>query len=124
MENDMSYASEYPIAASLPKTAHALRPMRIDRDEDPVHYEATTFPRDPYKGCELVIRRMECFGMLTKRAGPLQGAWFLDVLDVEADILDTLEVNAEGVKYMRRVLFMKREDKALRDAFDKLAAAA
>ena len=114
--------SEYPIAASLPKTAHALRPMRIDRDESPAHYEATTFPRDPYKGCELQIRRMECFGMLTKRDGALQGSWFLDVLDVQGDILDTLEVNASGVKYMRRTMFFKREDTALRDAFDKLAA--
>lgn len=124
MENEMTYASEYPIAASLPKTAHALRPMRIDRDEQPVHYEATTFPGDPYKGCELTIRRMECFQMLTKRDGALQGKWFLDVLDAEGDILDTLEVSPRGVKYMRRVLFMKREDTALRKAFDKLAAAA
>ena len=61
-------------------------------------------------GCELQIRRMECFSMLTKRDdGPLQGAWFLDVLDEQGDILDTLEVNAKGVKYMRRTLFMGRE---------------
>lgn len=113
---------DFPIAASLPKTAHALRPMRIDRNEDPVHYEATTFPRDPYKGCALQIRRMECFGHLTRRDGPLQGAWFLDVLDADGDILDTLEVNACGVKYMRRTLYMTREDTALRDAFDSLAA--
>jgi hypothetical protein len=120
----MSYKTDYPIASSLPKTAHALRPMRIDRDESPVHYEATTFPRGAYKGCELQIRRMECFGMLTKRDGPLRGSWFLDVLDEQSDILDTLEVSQSGVKYMRRTLFMKREDTTLRDAFDALAAAA
>ena len=120
----MSYETEFPIASSLPKAAHALRPMRIDRDENPVHYEATTFPSGSYKGCELQIRRMECFGMLTKRDGPLQGSWFLDVLDEQGDILDTLEVDSRGVKYMRRTLFMKREDTALRDAFDRLAAAA
>ena len=66
-----------------------------------------------YSGCELQIRRMECFSMLTKRDdGPLQGAWFLDVLDEQGDILDTLEVNAKGVKYMRRTLFMGREGAA------------
>lgn len=114
--------SDFPIAASLPKTAHALRPMRIDRDESPVHYESTTFPRGAFQGCELQIRRMECFGMLTKRDGSLQGTWFIDVLDAEGDILETLEVNARGVKNMRRTLFMEREDTALRDAFDNLAA--
>lgn len=114
--------SDHPIAESLPKTAHALRPMRIDRDENPVHYEATTFKGDAYAGCELQIRRMEVFSMLTKRDGPLQGSWFLDVLDADGDILDTLEVNAKGVKYMRRTLYFRREDTALREAFDKLAA--
>ncbi len=115
--------SRFPIAASLPKTAHALRPMRIDRNEDPVHYEATTFPRGPYAGCELQIRRMECFGMLANRDGPLQGSWFLDVLDEQGDILETLEVIGQrAVKYMRRTLHMRREDTALLDAFDNLAA--
>jgi hypothetical protein len=110
------------IAASLPRTAHALRPMRIGRQGDAIHYEATTFPSDPYQGCELQVRRMECFGMLTRREqGPLQGSWFLDVLDAEGDILDTLEVNAQGVKYMRRTLYMKREDTSLLQKFDALA---
>lgn len=103
-------STSYPIASSLPKTAHALRPMRIDRHENPIHYEATTFPRGPYSGCELLVRRMECFGMLTKRDGSLQGSWFLDVLDEEGDILDTLEVSGNGVKYMRRTLYFKREN--------------
>jgi hypothetical protein len=103
---------DHPIAASLPPNAHALRPMRIDRNENPVHYPATTFPGRAFAGCELQIRRMECFSMLTKRDGPLQGSWFLDVLDEQGDILDTLEVNSKGVKYLRRTLFMKREDAA------------
>lgn len=115
-------SSEFPIAASLPKSAHALRPMRIGRDENVVHYEATTFPNGPYEGCELTIRRMECFGMLTKRDGALKGSWFLDVLDAEGDILDTLEVSKSGVAYMRRKLYFQREDTALRDAFARLAA--
>lgn len=102
--------TDHPIASGLPKTAYALRPMRIGRDENPIHYEATTFPQDPYKGCALQIRRMECFSMLAKRDGPLKGTWFLDVLDEQGDILDTLEViDQRGVKYMRRTLFMKRE---------------
>ena len=103
-------STSFHIASGLPKTAHALRPMRIDRHENPIHYEATTFPSGPYAGCELLVRRMECFGMLTKRDGALHGSWFLDVLDEEGDILDTLEVGGNGVKYMRRTLYFKREN--------------
>ena len=116
--------TEFPIAQSLQKSAHALRPMRIDRDESPVHYTATTFPLNPYNGCELLVRRMECFGYLNRREGHLQGRWFLDVLDADGDILDTLEVNQRGVGYLRSVLRFRREDTALQDAFDALAAAA
>ena len=116
--------SDYPIAASIPIAAHALRPMRIDRDENPVHYTATTFPQNPYSGCEITVRRMECFGHLTRRDGQLQGKWFLDVLDADGDILDTLEVNQRGVEYMRRVLIFRREDTAMQTAFDDFAAAA
>lgn len=115
--------SNYPITDSLPRAARALRPMRIDRNEDPVHYEATTFRDDPYAGCALQIRRMEAFGMLIRReVGPLQGSWFLDVLDEQGDILDTLEVNARGVQYMRRTLYMLREETAHRKAMAALAA--
>lgn len=100
--------SDFQIAASIP-TAHAWRPMRIDRDENAVHYTASTFSPNPYSGCELLVRRMECFGYLAKRDGQLQGTWFLDVLDVDGDILDTLEVNKRGVVYLRRMLRFRRE---------------
>lgn len=54
----IDYKSEYPIAASLPRAAFALRPMRIDRDETAIHFTATTFPADPYAGCEITIRHL------------------------------------------------------------------
>ncbi len=106
----MSYQSEYPIAAGLPATAHALRPMRIDRSENAIHYEATTFPNGPYKGCELTIRRMECFGyVLPSNPDGLEGSRFVDVLDANGDILDTLPVTQTGFEYMRRFLKFRRE---------------
>ena len=115
-------ASVYPLSAGLSPAAHALRPMRIDRAGDAVHYEAVSYVGESRKGCELQIRRMECFGMLTKREGQLQGSWFLDVLDAGGEILDTLEVSSSGVKYMRRTLRMRRERPALLDASDQSAA--
>jgi hypothetical protein len=43
---------------------------------------------------------MECFGILTRRQhGPLRGSWFLNVLDADGDILDTLEVNDNEARY-------------------------
>lgn len=113
----------YPIAESISKAAHALRPMRIDRDESPIHYTATTFPDGPYQGCEKTIRRMESFGHLPPRVpGSLTGNLFVDVLDADGDILDTLEVSRAGFEYMRRVLRFRRESTELLDAFDALAA--
>lgn len=102
--------SEYPIAASIPAAAHALRPMRIDKRDHPIHYTATTFPRGAYAGCELTIRRMECFGMLVPQSSQLEGSRFVDVLDAEGDILDTIGVTQKGFEYMRRVLGVRREE--------------
>jgi len=102
--------SEYPIAASVPLHAHALRPMLIDGHERPLHYTGTTFPANPYAGCELTIRRMECFGYLLPTApGSLEGSYFVDVLDSQGDILETLAVTRQGFEYLRRVLRFRRE---------------
>ncbi len=102
--------SDFQIAASVPKTAHALRPMRIDRDENPVHYTATTFPQNPYSGCEITIRRMESFGfVLPQEPGNLRGNLFVDLLDSEGDIIDTLAVTRDGFEYLRRALRFRRE---------------
>lgn len=100
----------FPIAASMAPQAHALRPMRIGANDEAVHYEARTFGPSPFGGCELIVRRMECFGLIAKPAdGALQGEWFLDVLDAQGDILDTYEVRPGGVAHMRRVLGLKAE---------------
>jgi len=66
---------------------------------------------------------MECFGMLIVQTGRLEGSRFVDVLDSEGDILDTIGVTQRGFEYMRRVLRFTRESSELQDAFDALAAA-
>lgn len=103
------YASDFPITAAVPKSAHALRPMRIDRDEVPIHYTATSFV-EPYKGCEMTLRRMEAFGMLEPRSpGQLKGTRFVDVLDEIGDIIDTIGVTRRGFEYLRDKLKFRRE---------------
>lgn len=101
--------STYPISSALSKAAHALRPMCISK-ADAVHYTATTFPKKPFQGCEITIRRCEAFGYLVPpQPGNLEGDLFIDVLDIEGDILDTIGVTPDGWKYLRRVLGSKRE---------------
>ncbi len=103
------YVKDFPIAASVPKAAHALRPMRIGRDEVAIHYTATSFV-DPYRGCEITLRRMESCGLLEPRTdGPLRGSRFVDVLDEDGDILDTIGVTRHGFEYLRSKLRFRRE---------------
>lgn len=101
-------SNEYPIAASTPASAVALRPMRIGRDEHPIHYTAAEFLRGR-AGVELTLRRMECFGMLIHQPGQLEGTRFVDVLDAQGDILNTIGVTRRGFEYMRRTLRFRRE---------------
>jgi len=103
------YAKDFPICASVPERARALRPMRIDRHEKPIHYTATTFVR-PFEGLEITLRRMEAFGMLVAQTGKqLEGTRFVDILDADEDIIDTIGVTQRGFEYMRRVLRFRRE---------------
>lgn len=84
--------------------------MRIDKNEAPIHYTPTAFEGDSYKGCEITIRRMETFGMITlPEPGPLVGNLFVDVLDEGEDILETYPVTRKGFEYMRRVLRFRKE---------------
>jgi hypothetical protein len=113
-----------PISAALPRSAHALRPLRILKDGDGRHYTAHTFPKGGYERCELTLRRCESFGYLVSQDGSLVGDLFIDVLDIEGDILNTIGLTARGWEYLRRVLKFRRESAELADAFDALAATA
>ncbi len=94
----------YPVAEAIAKEAFALRPVRVV-DEVEVHYTATTFPGNPYSGCEITIRRCEAFGHL-KSAHP--DLW-VDVLDEDGDILQEVPISRRGFEYLRRVLRFQRE---------------
>lgn len=98
----------WEISKHVPREAAALRPWRI-KDERPVHFTAAFF-QDPFAGCELTIRRMDCFGMVTEpHDGSLAGERFVDVLDAQGDILTTFEINRKGFEYLRRKLRTVRE---------------
>jgi len=91
------------VAERLAPGAHALRPVRM-RGDDLVHYSATTFPKDPLRGCLLTLRRLEAFGHLAGVPGDkLENLW-VDVLDAKGDILQEWPITRKGFEYLRRTL--------------------
>lgn len=88
--------------------AHALRPVRVVKNV-PVHYSATTFPNNPRAGCELILRRMGCFGHLAGVAGDKLNDLWVDVLDAQGDILQEWPITRKGIEYLRRTLRFVRE---------------
>ena len=90
--------------------AFALRPLRIFEESDKlVHYEATTFPRNPWAGCELWLRRVDAlFGLGKDGDGPI-GPLGVDALAENGDILQTFGVNRKGFEYLRGKLRFRRE---------------
>lgn len=86
--------------------AVALRPVRLDVKRDTIiFYEATTFPRNPWAGCELYLRRCRAFGFLENDDARL----LIDVLNADGDIVQDFPVNRKGFEYLRRTLKFKRE---------------
>ncbi|WP_337054049.1 hypothetical protein [Pseudoxanthomonas sp. USHLN014] len=97
---------------AVPPNAAALRPWRI-KDGRAVHFTGALFA-DPYQGCEITIRRMDAFGMVLKEhGGHLAGDTFVDVLDVDGDILHTFEITRRGFEYLRQKLQARREPSTL-----------
>lgn len=84
---------------TLHHEAYALRPVRRVGEFLRV-YEATTFPKDPWAGCELYLRRCEATGYLKD-----DGAGILvDVLTKDHDIVQDYPLSRRGLNYLRRQL--------------------
>lgn len=74
---------------SVVSTAHALTVFRAVSDTEGRQYTATTFPRDPYQGCERMIRMARAVGYLRDSITGADGEVYavLDVLDSDGDIV-------------------------------------
>ncbi len=78
--------------------AFALRPVRTLVEANYFRfYEATTFPNNPYEGCELWLRRLEAVGYLVKDDGMLT----LDVLDDRGDVIQEFPLSRRGLIWLR-----------------------
>lgn len=90
----------------LSRDAVALRPVRMNRKRNTfTYYEGTTFPRDPFGGCSLYLRRCDAFGYLVRDEGDL----LIDVLNADGDIVQDFPVSRKGFEYLRRSLKFRRE---------------
>jgi len=88
--------------------AVALRPVRALKD-GLRYYEATTFPQNPWGGCELYLRRLAFFGHLREDGSSL----VIDVLDEHGDIIQDFPVTRQGFNLLRRWLRFKVEREAI-----------
>jgi hypothetical protein len=76
-------------AATIPAEAHALTLFRILPNGEGRCYTATTFPLDPYQGCERTVRMARAVGWI-KESGESYG--LLEVLDEHGDILTDFDI--------------------------------
>lgn len=89
------------IIDALPPGTHALRPVRIDRKNDCfINYTATTFPGNPFAGCELYMRRAAIGG----KVGCDQSDLMIDFLDKDGDILGEVSIDRKAFEYLHRTL--------------------
>jgi hypothetical protein len=91
---------------NLSLDAFALQPVRMDEERNTfLYYEATTFPKNPYTGCEMYLRRCMAFGYLKDDGHGLT----IDVLNEDGDIIQDYPITRDGFEYLRRNFKFKRE---------------
>lgn len=89
----------------LSTKAHALRLFRVLPNGEARSYTATTFPRNPYQGCERFVRMCCAFGYLAGADSDSYGV--LDVLNVDGDIIGDYGVpTARAFAWIKKKLGM------------------
>lgn len=92
--------SDFPV---VPREAHALTLFRILPNGEGRSYSAVTFPRNPYQGCERMIRMARATGSLTPP--DKDGYAVMDVLDQNGDIIADYTVpDARSFAWLKKKL--------------------
>lgn len=91
-------------AHTLHPGAVALRPVRVVGEEFRF-YEATTFPKRPWGGCEWTLRKLRACGQLADDGSGI----VLDVLDANHDVIQDFPLTKAGFEYLRRTLKFRVE---------------
>lgn len=91
---------------SLDSRAIALQPVRMrEKQNDFVYYEATTFPRDPFKGCEWALRQLAALGYLRDDGSHL----VIDVLSDPDTVIQDYPITRAGFEWLRNRWKFRRE---------------
>lgn len=89
----------------LDPCAYALRLVRVDEKRNEfLNYEAVTFPKGPWDGVELYLRRA-CI----KPKAATDSAYVVDILDAEGDIVQDFIVSQQQANYFKTKLKLRRE---------------
>jgi hypothetical protein len=95
--------AEHP-AATVPPEAHALTLFRILPNGEGRRYSATTFPRNPFQGCERMVRTARAVGWIAE-CGDVLSYGLLEVLDESGDILADFDIpNAAAFARLKKKL--------------------
>lgn len=78
------------VAEALHRSAHALSAFRALPNGEGRRYTATTFPADPWSGCERFVRMCRSVGWI---GGDPESAYaVLDVLNEDGDIVQDFSI--------------------------------
>lgn len=88
--------------AELHPDAHALGAARIVAPDELRIYTATTFPNDPWSGCNHMLRMLRATGGLARTEEDDYAV--LDVFNADGDIVQDFALTRDGFRFAYRKL--------------------
>jgi hypothetical protein len=89
-----------PPAEAFALSAFRALPSGVGRQ-----YSATTFPQNPWQGCEHMIRTVAHLGMIRESTADDDGYAVLDVLNKDGDIIADYSIrDSRAFQYLKRKL--------------------
>ncbi|GAB0154577.1 hypothetical protein MnBA_39770 [Marinobacterium sp. BA1] len=82
----------------VPEGAVSLRPIRFMPDNEIQYYTGVTWDRNPRGVCQMYYNRCRIFGGVAAERADEVG--LCDVLNEEGDVIDTIPLNAKGLRYL------------------------
>jgi hypothetical protein len=94
------------LIADPPREAVALSMFREGRNGNGIRYSAVTFPQNPWRGCERMIRMARAVGWISDSKAAHASAYaVLDVLDAQGDVIaDYAIVDARAFASLKKKL--------------------
>lgn len=96
------------MSRNLHPNAHALTAFRVLANGNGRQYSATTFPQNPWQGCERFIRMCRAVGWIPRPGAPAEDGYaVLDVIDADGDIIQDFPIrDAKAFQQIKRRLHL------------------